>query len=524
MLNGVMGSRLLQHMGMFNPMTSINSPDSDYKIVPAIPTKYTVYNIYSGGLAQNVNGMYVFNGGMFPRLSNIIGQSATGKTSLMVSATTSAIDEIIRRFGPGYSELFFLDTENNTPTERFLNLTSWSPVDFCTKCNYSNKSITVVDLANLIIKIADAKTKFRKDYLLPSGLRDIDGREIMYLAPTFICLDSIAAVNPEGVESLLERGKDGELKEFDSMSNNTEAMRDAKAWTIFVRKIKPFLDQGNIGLYCINHKTKETKMSMYEKETRYLPFLGVGEKIKGGQEFIYQSYNILHIDSGEKFNDRNPVYGDDVTGFSGICQFVKNKGNVEGYKFPMVFDQYKGYLPQISDLEYLWQNKYGLDGTVKITLDVLPEVSFTRKTFLKTAEEFPQLLRALQFTTRFHASHRMLYRCEPNSLKDFGLNVPLEQRLAILYGYTTPYGKEIIDDRYKNFVQLAHANAHYYNFGCHNKLYSNVVPKNADVDRVSRGYTIAKGDGITPFDADLGLTKIYDGKYQILKSDLPIIK
>ncbi len=520
LLNGVMGSKLLQHMNMFNPIAT----ESDYKVVPAMPTKYTVYNIYSGGLAQNVNGMYVFNGGIFPRLSNIIGQSATGKTSLMVSANASAVDEIIRRYGPGYSELFFLDTENNTPTERFLNLTGWSPVDFCTKCNYSNKSITVVELANLITKISDAKNKFKKDYLLPSGLRDIDGREIMYLAPTFICLDSIAAVNPEGVESLLERGKDGELKEFDSMANNTEAMRDAKAWTIFVRKMKPFLDAGNIGLYVINHKTKETKMSMYERETRYLPFLAPGEKLKGGQEFIYQSYNIFNIDSGDKLNERNPIYGDDITGFIGNCQFIKNKGNVEGYKFPMVFDQSKGYIAELSDLEYLWLNKYGIDGTVKISFDVLPEVSFTRKTFLSMSEEFPQLLRALQFTTRYHASHKMIYRCDPVSLKDFGLNVPLEQRLAILYGYTTPYGKQIIDDRYKNFAMLAHANAHYYNFGSYNKLYSNVILKNNDIERASKGYTIAKGDGITPFDADLGLTKIYDGKYQILKTDLPKVE
>ena len=34
------------------------------------------------------------------------------------------------------------------------------------------------------------------------------------------------------------------------------------------------------------------KVGMFDKETRYLPFLGMGEKIKGGKEFIYQSFNL----------------------------------------------------------------------------------------------------------------------------------------------------------------------------------------------------------------------------------------
>ena len=518
-LNGVMGSRLLQHMSMFN-----NGVGEDFKILPAIPTKYTVYNIYSGSLATNMHGNSVLNGGAYPRLCNIIGESATGKTSFMIGAATSSIDNIRARFGDGYSEMFFFDVENNTPTQRFLNLSHWSPADFMTKCNYSNESLSLVKLADLIIRIADTKTKYKKDYSIPSGLMDIDGREIMYLAPTLICVDSVAAVNPNGVEQLIEKGKDGEMKEIQSLANNTEGMQDAKAWTIFVRKVKPYLDAGNIGLYCINHKTKETKMSMFDKEKRYLPFLGMGEKLKGGSEFIYQSYNIFDLQSGEKYNDKNPVYGDDVSGFSARCSFVKNKANVEGQQFPMVFDQFKGYMPEISDLEYLWQNKYGIDGTTKIAFDILPEVSFSRKTFLKTAEEYPQLLRALQFTTKFYASNKMLYRCEPGSLKDLGLNVPLEQRIAILYGFTTPYEKETNDDPYRNFASLAHANAHYYNFGNYTKDYSNTVSTNTDIELASKGFAISRGPGITPFDADLGLTKIYDGKYQILKSDLPKVE
>lgn len=516
-LNGAIGSKLISHMSMFS-----NNGDDDFKIFPAVPTKYTVYNIYSGDLAKNMYGYPVLNGGMYPRLCNIIGESATGKTSFMIGSVASAIDNIRKRFGDGYSELFFFDCEKNTPTNRLLNLSNWSPADFITKCNYSNKDLTLLSLANLIIKIANEKAKFRKDYLLPSGLMDIDGREVQFLAPTYICVDSVAAVNPEGVESLIETGKDGEVKDLDALANNTEAMRDAKAWTIFVRKIKPYLDMGNVGLYCINHKTKETKMSMFEKETRYLPFLGMGEKLKGGKEFIFQSYNILDFQSGEKYDERNPVYGNDISGFSTRCSFVKNKGNIEGAKFPMVFDQFKGYIPEISDMEYLWQSKFGIDGVSKITLDVLPEISFTRKTLLKTIEEFPQLGRALQFTAKFHASNKMLWRTEPASLKDFGTNVPLEQRLSILYNFTTPYGKEANTEGFREFSRIAHENQKYYTFGGFNKdRYANVTSSNQNIENAVDNYTYCNSSPISPYDADLGNAHVYDGKYVIMKSDIP---
>jgi len=502
------GSRLLSHMSMLNG----NSIEDDYKIFPGIPTKYTTYNIFSGGLENNIYGYPVMNGGLFPRICNIIGESATGKTSFMIGSVASAVDYIRQTFGSGYSEMFMFDVENNTPISRFLDLANWSSFDFTTKCNYSNKDLTLVELTNLVIKIALEKQKYMKDYMLPSGLRDVDGREVRFLAPTYICVDSVAAVNPNGIEQLVEMNKAGEFKDLDKISSNTEAMQDAKAWTIFVRKIKPYLDMGNIGLYFINHKTKEVKMDMYAKEKRYLPFLGMGEKIKGGAEFIYQSYNILHFDSGEKYNEKNPIYGSDIEGFSARVMFAKNKGNIEGRQFPMVFDMRRGYVPELSDFEYLWQTKTGIEGTSRITLDVLPEVSFTRKTLMETLEEYPQLGRAIQFTSKYKASCDMLFGCNSISLKDFGTNIPLNQRLAILYGYTKPYAKES-GDAYTNFAALAHENMHYYNYGDYTKSFSLVTPSNNDIINASKGYTITSEQSITPYDVDLGLAKT-DGKYQ----------
>ena len=508
MINLVGGSMLLNQMSML----SGGSKDDLYDIVPAIPTKYTIYNVYSGQMEMGIHGYPVLNGGLYPRIGNIIGESATGKTTLLVGLCTSAVDWIRNRFGNGYSELFYFDVEKNLNKNRFCDVSGWTLADYQTKCNYSSDDISLLDLANFIMKIVDIKTKYKNDYLLPSGLRDIDGREVKFLAPTYICVDSVAAVNPNGVEDLLAHDKSGEAKEIEKLASNTDGMTDAKAWTVFVRKIKPYLDKAIIGLYCINHKTKETKMDMFQKEKRYLPFLAMGEKLKGGSEFIYQSYNIFDLQSGEKFDEKNPVYGPNINGFSTRTRFVKSKTNMEGVQFPMVFDLNRGYLPELSDFEYLYQKKFGIDGSIKMVLDVLPEVQFTRRTLLDAIDEYPQLARAIQFTAKFHASNDMIYRCAPGGLKDFGQNVPLEQRLAILYNFTTPYSRIIFDDPYKNFAELAAANKHYFIFGTNNIDHSNDLVKNENIDQASKGYTFTSTVGVTPYDVDKGLAET-DGHY-----------
>ena len=512
MVNGAIGSKLMNRLfKMGDPLGG----DNEFIQFPAIPTKYTVYNVYSGTMVEGVNGMPVLNGGLFARLCNIIGESGCGKTSILIGKVTSSVDYIWNRFGPGYSEIFYCDPENNTPPNRFMSLARWSPADFMNKCNYSNKPISLVELANMILKIYNIKTTCKKDYLLPSGLRDVDGREIMFLAPTYICIDSVAQVNPNGVEDLLQLDKAGEVKDNDKLGSNMEAALDAKAWTIFVRKIKPYLDGANIGLYCINHKTKEMKVGMFDKETRYLPFLGMGEKIKGGKEFIYQSFNIFDLSSGEKLNDRNPIYGPDINGFVANASFVKNKYNIEGAKFPMVFDMSRGYMPELSDMEYLWQKKFGIQGSVKLALDVLPEVQFTRRTLLETIEEYPQLARALAFTAKYRSTQEMIYGNKNIlPLTDLGTNVPLEQRLAMIYAYTESYSpKDDVGEMYTNFSQLANENKHYFCFNLHDGYYNNNIISEPNVKVISSGYTPIIGKGVTPFDNDVG--KAIGSKYVI---------
>jgi hypothetical protein len=486
-------------------MASVSSRDdfNTTMVIPATPTGFNVYDIYSGYITKGISGDTVLNGGIFPRLCNIIGESATGKSSKAIKDVSGAIDRIWKKYGSGYSEMYFLDPEEHTSINRILNLSSWSEAEFTNKCNFRQSAISLLDLANLILKIYDIKMKYKNELILSSGLRDLYGREILFLAPTFIILDSVAAVNPNGLDNLIEHDKIGNMKEISSLGSNMEGAQDVRTWTIFVRKIKPFLDEGNINLTCVNHKIKDMNVDPYARKVRYLPFLDVGEKIKGGQEFIYQSYQIFYILGGKKIDEKDPIYGPSIEGLAVNAYFPKNKANIEGARFPMIFNKASGYHPELSDFEYLFQTRYGLQGTAKFAFDVLPEVQFSRKNLIETMDEYPAVSRALAFTARIAASYAMQYYAPPPSLKDFS-NIPLEQRLSIFYAYTESYGKhqdysEMV--HYDQCEKIALENRHYV-FINHGVGMNNVILNTLDLHKVEKGYMISPSSYVDPYNMD----------------------
>jgi hypothetical protein len=472
-------------------------------IVPATPTGFNVYDMHSGYLTMNVNNYPVLNGGIFPRLCNIIGESGTGKSSKAIKDVSGAVDRIWKKYGTGYSEMYFLDPEEHTSVQRILSLSNWSEAEFINKCNFRQSTISLIDLTNLIIRIYDTKTKYKNDFILPSGLRDVYGKEVLFLAPTFIVLDSVAAVNPNGLEDFIEYDKMGDVKELNKLGSNIDGAQDGRAWTTFVRKIKPFLDAGNINLTCINHKSKDLHIDPYAKKIRYLPFLDVGEKLKGGQEIIYQSFHIFYITGGKKIESKDPIYGPDIDGFIFNGYFPKNKANIEGISFPMVFNKMTGYHAELSDFEYIYQSKYGLQGSIKMAFDVLPEVSFTRKNLLDVMEEYPAVARALAFTARLASSFSMQYFQNPPSLTDFA-NIPLKERLSILYSYTESYGKQQDYNELLHYDQcekIALENRH-YTFVNHGVGMNNVLPDKCDINAIESGFMVPSGSYVDPYNMD----------------------
>jgi hypothetical protein len=266
-------------------------------------------------------------------------------------------------------------------------------------------------------------------------------------------------------------------------------------------------------LYFVNHKVKELQIDPYAPKTRYLPFLKIGEKLMGGRELIFQSFNAFMLSSGAKIDEKDPIFGPDINGWIANAMFVKNKFNIEGAPFPMVFDQATGYSPVLSDFMYLYERKFGLSGTSKITLDILPEVSFSRKELVNLLYTHPAVGRAIQFETRYRASAEMLNGIRnPTPLLDLGTNVPMEKRVGIIMACTQSYHSDWESgEEWRDFLKLGLENRKYYVMDASPEStqisYINSIINDPDITRVTKGYSMVGQRANTPFDVDRGLAK-----------------
>jgi len=182
-------------------------------------------------------------------------------------------------------------------------------------------------------------------------------------------------------------------------------------------------------------------MGMFDKPKKFHPLLPPGDKLKGGNEQIFQSFGLFKIYLREMLNDKNPLYGDDIRGYINNVDIIKNKGNVSGTSFPYIFDRRTGFRHELSDFEYLFQKKFGFSGSpMAMSMTILPEVKFTRKTLIEKCEEFPLLPRAISFTIKYCIGNEFVIN------KKFGelvlekfAEMPLYYRTSILFSTTIPY-------------------------------------------------------------------------------------
>ena len=326
--------------------------DEDWESYTAVAnmTGYNAVDIFSGSIEYDINGVPRLNGGIYSRAITIVGESTTGKTTLAVKLGASIVDRWNKLYGRELADMHFKDIEDNTPIRRVKSLAGWSDIQLMSRLNHSATACSVTDLFNEIRAIADVKEKLRKELTVKTGLRDIDGKEIEVFSPTVYIVDSIAALNADGIPEL-EFDKSGNLKEVEKVAGNIDAAREAKANTAFIKKVKSYLSKYNIILIMINHITEEMSTSMYDVPMRFLTFLKPGQKLKGGKELVYQSFAIISLALKTRITDKDPIFGDSIRGSITALTFIKNKSNVEGIAIPMVFDQKTGYRPRYRDWE-----------------------------------------------------------------------------------------------------------------------------------------------------------------------------
>lgn len=435
---------LIFDMAKLNGSTFFEEEDWDSFSAIANLTGFNAIDIFSGSIEYDIYGVPRLNGGLFARPITIVGQSATGKTSLAIKVIAASVDRWNRMYGAELSEMVMDDSEDNSTIHRIQGLTGWSDWEFMSRCRYYNKVMSINDIYNQVREIADLKEKNRKALTVDTGIMDIDGYTIKVLSPTYLLVDSIAALSGDGATDL-EFDKDGKLKESEKMVGNVDAMTEARGNTAFIKKVKAYLSKYNIVLIMINHIIEKPQMGMFDFPTRVLPFLKPGERLKGGNELVYQSFAIWNLNYKTKIDDKDPIYGDRIRGAVTHLIFVKSKSNVEGLPVPMVFDQRTGHRPELSDWEYIYNASYGIGGSpARYFLKILPEITFTRKGLYDACLDNPLLARALSFTARCKMVTDVIVtdhdrRAVAPDMQALTDNMSYENRVALILTFTDIY-------------------------------------------------------------------------------------
>lgn len=402
------------------------------------PCGFTAIDMLGATLEVDTDGKPYVNGGVANKFYMKTGQSGQGKTTLALQEFSFAVDWWNKHYAQEPADLVMFDSEDNTTIDRITNLTGWSP-DYINKHFILRKDINLKDIYNFCLKLVDIKRKNKDQYFVDTPILNIDGKPLKSWAPTFVLIDSIAAIKSGvGLENV-EYDKSGEIKETE-ISGNIDAMREAKLNTDFIMKIKPLCNQYGIHLSLINHITQEQKMSMFDIPKRYLVALKPGEKLRGGFELIYQAFGIDRLTMKEKLDYKNPIYGEEIDGFIAEYMFIKSKSQGEAIPYRMVIDKKTGYRPELSDFEYLYSVGFGIGGAgASMYMLILPEVKFSRKTLLAKCKEYPELARAIEFTAKYYIINNLIL----GVLRDIDFTIftslSLPERLKWIYQYSFAY-------------------------------------------------------------------------------------
>lgn len=413
----------------------------------SFPTGLTIFDFMSAMLEKDGNGNYsILNGGFGPQAFSIVGPSSSGKSSLLLQLIAACTD-YANMIWPGKSEMVLFDVERYWKFERIKMLTGWTDQEIMDKLiMFQDDKTNVIDIYNVIKQICESKEKDSKNLKVKTPLHNIDGTEHYQYAPTFVIIDSIAMLTsiPE-----VSYDKQGNIKYEEEISKNTEAMTDAKNNTNFIKKVKPLCSKYGIILVMINHITDEIKISMFDIPTKQLPFLKPGQKITGGKELIYQSAGLIGLLFGEKLDEKNRKYGEDIHGGINKLIFYKNKNGIEGVSYPIVQNATMGYMHELSDFELLTEKKYGLKGVGTYTLDIMPELgSITKKNCYDRCQEDSFVARCIQFTAKVYLAYTLMYKTDPPDLSLLLNDFDYIDRVKIVLTYTDPYPRYKVLDKY----------------------------------------------------------------------------
>lgn len=325
-----------------------------------VKSKERNFNYYSVGIQDGC-------------LVMLIGRSGCGKTTWAVQTASN----IVRNFPTAC--VFHDDIEGGLTEYRKELLSGFHGEDLQLKYLSRNTGITAENFYERLRMIHDLKMENREDYEYDTGYFDSHGERIYKLEPTVYILDSVALLMP------------AQYTEEEELSGSMSATAAAKTNSMSFKRIIPMLKSANIILLMINHINKKIDINPMQRTKAQVSYLKQDESLPGGNTIIYLTNVLLRFDDNSKMKE------DEAFGISGNLvdvTLVKSRNNRAGKTCTLVFDQNKGFDPELS-LFVMLKNAKKINGAgAYLYIGDKSEYKFSQKNFKEKLREIPELRNA----------------------------------------------------------------------------------------------------------------------------------
>ena len=300
----------------------------------------------------------------------LIGRSGCGKTTWAVQAASN----IIRPFANAC--IFHDDIEGGLTEYRKELLSNFHGEELKRRYISRNTGITAENFYERVKMIHDLKLNNREEYEYDTGYFDTHGERMFKLEPTVYILDSVALLMPE------------KYTDEEELSGSMSSTAAAKTNSMSFKRIVPMLKAANIILLMINHINKAISINPMMKQKAQVSYLKQDESLPGGNTIVYLTNLLLRFDDNSKFKE-DEAFG--IPGNLVDITLVKSRNNRAGKSCTLVFDQSKGFDPELS-LFVMLKNEKRINGAgAYLYIGDHSEYKFSQKAFKQKLREVPEL-------------------------------------------------------------------------------------------------------------------------------------
>lgn len=340
----------------------------------AYPTGFLNFDFMNGTVvhvkSEQRNFNYYSVGIQDGCLVMVIGRSGCGKTTWTVQTAAN----IVRPFKNAC--IFHDDIEGGLTEYRKEVLTNFHGEELESKYIARNTGITAENFYERLRMIHDIKLANRDEYEYDTGCYDSNGNRIYKLEPTVAILDSVALLMPE------------KYTEEETLSGSMSSTAAAKTNSMTFKRVIPMLKAANIILFMINHINSKIDINPMQKSKAQLSYLKQDETLPGGNTIIYLTNILLRFDDNSKFKEDE---GFGIPGNMVDITLVKSRNNRAGRKCTLVFDQDRGFDPELSLFVMLKMAKMVNGAGAYLYIGDRSDLKFSQKTFKAKLHENPEL-------------------------------------------------------------------------------------------------------------------------------------